>query len=411
MIGNHTQNIPFLNKTHIPLQAPMPQMYGNPTTTQSQQPKVEQPPELKLPRFLNYYADYSGCGHWRMIWPEQVLNAHMKAVVHGTTVMNLDPRYYAMVKSVRIQRQATKQQLEFVKHLREISKQNGMRLIYEIDDICFSEDIPEYNKYKPAFVNPEIRESAQAIMSMCDEITVTCDFMKDYYKSKTGNPNVTVIPNFMPKFWMGRFFDLTKNMNNLDKFKRKPRILYAGSGAHFDVDNRVKQKDDFEHVNNVIRKTANKYQWVFLGAFPLSLLDLVKEGKIEFHQWKRLYEYPEMVSSLDVNMLVAPLQDNIFNKSKSDLKYIEASAYGLPIACQDLCTYANAPIKFKTGDEMIDRIDETLKDISKYRSICKSARQYAETRWLETDKNIDCYLEMYNTPVGDPARTNLKRYN
>ena len=55
--------------------------------------KLEKPPETQLPRFLNYYADYSGCGHWRMIWPEQVMNAHNKAVVHGTTVMNVDPRY------------------------------------------------------------------------------------------------------------------------------------------------------------------------------------------------------------------------------------------------------------------------------------------------------------------------------
>ena len=27
-------------------------------------------PELNVPRFLNYYADYSGCGHWRMICNE-----------------------------------------------------------------------------------------------------------------------------------------------------------------------------------------------------------------------------------------------------------------------------------------------------------------------------------------------------
>ena len=110
-------------------------------------------------------------------------------------------------------------------------------------------------------------------------------------------------------------------------------------------------------------------------------------------------------------MMVAPLQDNIFNRSKSDLKYIEASAFGLPIACQDLCTYENAPIKFETGEEMIDRIDETLKDVDKYRSICKKGRQYAETRWLETDQNIDCYMEMYGTPYGDPSRKNLARYN
>ena len=385
---------------------------GSPKDISTEQPKKEdRPRELELPRFLSYYADYSGCGHWRLIWPEQVLNAQGKAVCHGTTVMNLDPRYYIHAKGVRIQRQATKHQLEFVKLLRNIASQNGMKIMYEIDDICFKEDIPDYNKYKPAFENPEIRESAQAIMNLCDEITVTCDFMKDYYKDKTGNKKVTVIPNFMPKFWLGHFYDLTKNMNNLDRFKKKPRILYAGSGAHFDVENRVGQRDDFYHVNNAIRSTVDKFQWVFLGAFPLPLLDLVRTGKVEFHQWKRLYEYGETISNLNVNMMVAPLQDNIFNRSKSDLKYIEACAFGLPIACQDMCTYKNADIKFKTGDEMIDRIVTTLKDVDRYKSICKKGRQYAETRWLELDQNVDCYMELYTTPYGSTQRKNLSRYN
>lgn len=398
-----SSNVPFSNNK-IPFVIPQ-------QNTQPPQSKIERPKELDLERYLNYYADYSGCGHWRMIWPEQVMNAHNKGVVHGTTVMNLDPRYYVAVKSVRLQRQATKQQLAFFNFLKDLSKQNGMKIIYEIDDICFKEDIPDYNKYKPAFENPEIRETAQKIMSECDEITVTCNFMRDYYKEKTGNQNVTVIPNFMPKFWLGNYYNLTKNMHSYDANKKKPRILYAGSGAHFDIENRVKQKDDFQHVNDVIRKTVDKYQWVFMGAFPLSLLDLVKAGKIEFHQWKRLYEYGESIEKLGVNMMVAPLTDNVFNKSKSDLKYIEACAFGLPIACQDLCTYENAPIKFKTGDEMIDRINETLKDVDRYRSICKKGRQYAETRWLETDQNIDCYTELYSTPYGDKSRKNLARYN
>jgi glycosyltransferase involved in cell wall biosynthesis len=347
-----------------------------------------------------------------MIWPEQVLNAHQKAVVHGTTVMNLDPRYYTMVKSVRIQRQATRQQLEFVRFLRDVSKQNGMKIIYEIDDICFKEDIPDYNKFKPAFDNPEIRESACAIMALCDEITVTCDFMKDYYKSKTGNKNVTVIPNFMPKFWLGNYYDGTEIMTSYDNNKKKPRILYTGSGAHFDVENRTgNYNDDFFHVNNVIRKTVDKFQWIFLGAFPLPLMDLVKSGKIEFHPWSKLYNYGQDIANIKANMMIAPLQDNNFNKAKSDLKYIEACAFGLPIACQDIVTYSNAPIKFKTGDEMIDRINETLKDHKQYKAISKRARQYAETRWLETDTNIDCYLELYSTPYGSSARKNITKYN
>lgn len=397
-------NLPFQQK-------PFQQTPFNNAQAQQQISKKPKPPEQELPRFLNYYADYSGCGHWRMIWPEQVMNAHNKAVVHGTTVMNVDPRYYVQAKGVRIQRQATPQQLEFVKFLRQLANKNNFRLIYEIDDICFAEDIPDYNKYKTAFTDPAIRKSAQEMMAMCDEITVTCPFMRDYYKEKTGNNNVTVIPNFMPKFWLDRFYDANRVMESYDRNKKKPRILYAGSGAHFDVDQRVKFKDDFHHVNDIIRKTVDKYQWVFLGAHPLPIIDLVRSGKVEFHPWKRLYEYGQGLYDLNVNMLVAPLQDNIFNRSKSDLKYIEASALGLPIACQDMCTYENAPIKFKTGDEMVDQIDRTLQDRKRYKAICKKARQYAETRWLEDDKNIDCYVELYQYGVGDPKRVNLSRYN
>src|SRR5687768_13535218 len=103
------------------------------------------PPEANLPRCLNYYADYSGCGFWRLIWPEFILNAYQKLVVHGSTFMIIDERYYGNVKSVRIQRQATEHQFRFVQFLKHVSEQNKMRIIYEIDDVIFHEDIPEYN--------------------------------------------------------------------------------------------------------------------------------------------------------------------------------------------------------------------------------------------------------------------------
>lgn len=399
-------NLPFQNSSP---KLPFNSINGNNIAQKNQ--KQAAPPEVGLPRFMNYYADYSGCGHWRMIWPEQVMNAHNKAVVHGTTVMNADPRYYTQTKAVRIQRQATPQQLEFVKFLRKLADANNFRLIYEIDDICFHEDIPDYNKYKTAFTDPKIRQSAQEMMEICDEITVTCPFMRDYYASKTNNKNVTVIPNFMPKFWIGGKSDINRTMESYEKNKRKPRILYAGSGAHFDVENRTKFRDDFEHVNDVIRRTVDKYQWVFLGAHPLPIRDLIQNGKIEFHPWKRLYEYGQGLYDLNVNMIVAPLQDSTFNRAKSDLKYIEACALGLPIACQDLCTYENAPIKFRTGDEMIDQIESTLRDRKRYKSLCKKASQYADTRWLEDDNNIDCYTELYQYGVNDPKRLNLSRYN
>ena len=384
---------------------------GNFLPPQQLQQEIPQPPEMNLKRVLQYYADYSGCGFWRMLWPEHLLNAHQKMTVHGSTVMNLDPNYFRGTQVVRIQRQATEHQLQFVKFLKDLSKQMGFRLIYEIDDLVFSEDIPDYNKFKPAFTDPKIRATAQEIMELCDEITVTCDFMKEYYMGKTSNKNITVIPNYIPKWWMGHFYNEKKISDNYDRYKNKPRILYAGSGAHFDVDNRVGQNDDFAHVNRIIAETRHKYQWVFLGAYPLPLGQFVQKGEMEYHPWEQLYSYPEKISKLNVNMMVAPLQDNNFNKSKSDLKFIEANCYGLPIACQDLCTYKDAPFRFTTGEQMIDIVDDVLSKKGRYMNISAKARKTAEGRWLENEDNINKYVELFNYPYGHPERKLLNAIN
>lgn len=372
------------------------------------------PPENNLPRALNFYADYSGCGFWRLIWPEHLLNSLQKLAITGGCVMALDPRFYVNVKCVRIQRQATANQFEFVKFLKQLSQELGFHMVYEVDDIIFHEDIPDYNKFKEAFVSPEIRNVSQQIMNMCDEVTVTCPFMRDYYTQKTGHPNVTVIPNCPPRWWLGNFYNEKDVAKNYDKHKKRPRILYPGSGAHFDVDRRVKGNDDFAHVNEMVIKTRDKFKWVFIAAYPYDVQPYIQSGEMEFHNWRGLYEYGRFISSLEVNAFVAPLQDNTFNKAKSDLKYLEAACFGLPAICQDLVTYQNAPYRFKTGEEMIAQLEKVLRDKDTYMKASRKARAFAETRFLENPENIGMYEELYKfkkgstNEQGEPNRKLLK---
>ena len=368
------------------------------------------PKEANMVRGLNYYADFSGCGYWRMIWPEQIVNAYQKAIIHGSTVMVSDEKYYTNVKCVRIQRQATPHQLKFVKYLKDLGQKKGFSLVYEIDDIVFYEDIPKYNKFRGAFEDPEIRKATTEMMAMADEITVTCDFMKDYYEEKTGNSNITVIPNYPPQFWLDKY-DESVVERGYNKRKRKPRVLYPGSGAHFDVDNVVNQQDDFGHVVDVVRKTVNKYQWVFVGAFPGKIRDLVRAGKVEFYPWLPLYDYPKLIQKIKPNVMVAPLANNTFNCAKSDLKFIEGCALGVPSICQDMCTYENAFLKFKTGDEMIDQIDHVMKDKGTYMKHVRRGREVIKDRWLENPDNYGKYAELYTLPYGDPKRKLINSIN
>jgi hypothetical protein len=364
-------------------------------------PPIEMP-EANLPRALNYYADYGGCGYWRMIWPEYLINGYNKGIISGMTQMILDMRFYGSLKAVRMQRQATDSQVAFVEELQKVKKQMGFRLIYEIDDIALRDDIPLYNRCRDAFTDQKIVDNIMKVMGSVDEITVTCKFMKDYYQDKTGNKNITILPNYAPKFWLDKYYDRKKIESNFDKNKKRPRILYAGSGTHIDVLNRTGGKDDFGHVVESIIKARKKFKFVFKGCYPVALKPFIDSGEMEFHEWSPLFELPKGLEALNCNAVYAPLVDNIFNKSKSNIKMIESGAIGLPGVFQDLCTYENAPFKFKNGDDLIDQLSVITKDFDSYIKHSTEARKYVETMWLED--HINEFEAVYFTEYGSKER-------
>lgn len=399
-----------------PFASPFPQPFTPAFNSIAQQPKAPEqmkPRELSLPRYVNYLADYSGCGFWRIIWPENLINSTGVGCSTSLTAMVFDPRWYTGVKCIKVQRQASSDQREFIKYLKSIQSQHGFKLIYEVDDVVFREDIPDYNKFKFAFDNDEIRNNCVEIINLCDEVTVTCDYMRKLYQERTGKKEITVIPNFVPYSWMGHQYNKNRIWNNYDKNKKKPRVLYTGSGAHYDVDHKNGGIDDFSHVLDVVRKTVDKYQWIFVGAFPPPLLPLVQSKKIEFHNWQSLADYPDFINNLNAQVMIAPLLDNSFNRSKSDIKFIEACVLGLPCLVQDMETYKDAPefLKFKTGDDLEQKLESVLKNKAQYYRNTELFRHIGSQRFLESKENIGCHLEALNTPYGSSERRYLKRWN
>jgi len=364
-------------------------------------PPIEMP-ESSLPRALNYYADYGGCGFWRMIWPEFALNQYQKACISGLTCMVMDIRFYQGIKAIRMQRQATPVQKEFITELKKASGQMGFRLIYEVDDIVFKDDIPDYNRCKDAFVDENIVKSILGIMEMMDEITVTCKYMKDYYINKTGNKKITVIPNYAPKFWLDRFYNKQRVIDLYEKNKKRPRILYAGSGTHIDVINRTGMNDDFAHVVQEIIKARKKFKFVWKGCYPLALKPYIDNGEMEYIDWSALPDYPQGIYDTNCNASFAPLQDNVFNKSKSNIKMIEAGAFGMPGAFQDICTYEGADVSFKNGSDLIQQLEYITSDFDRYMNLSDKGRKFAEGLWLED--HLDEYEALYFTEWGSEER-------
>ena len=400
-------NIPF---------APQGLPFGIPFTNKVNRHVFTEPPPIAMPgsnlkRAINYYADYGGCGLWRMVWPEHLMNAYQKAIISGMTSMVLDERFYHGIDAVRLQRQATPMQLKFVEFLKHHQRNHNFKIIYEIDDIIFKDDIPDFNRCKEAFDNVEILNSARDMMAMSDEISVTCEYMKNYYREHTGNKKITVIPNYPPKYWFAGLYNRDNIIKNYVKNEKRPRIGYCGSGTHIDVINKTNQVDDFGHVVEHIIASRKRFKWVFMGCFPLRCKPFIDSGEMEYHDWKMLLDYPEGIHALNVNATFAALQPNKFNRAKSNIKYLEAANLGLPCLCQDLETYAAAPseLRFTDGQDLIDKAATLFKDVNTYMKASDHVYEYSKTMYL--NDHLDEYTELYFTPYGNPERKALLTLN
>lgn len=391
-----------------------PNTYPN-TYVQSQLPRQSQPQmsqfkDNNTPVVMQYTADSSGCALYRMGFPQHLLNYTNGAKIFNASVMIREASFYTPISIVRIQRQAKDEQREFVNHLLKMRDLYKFKLHYEIDDIVFGEDIPEYNINRAEFLKPNIRANIEYIMDQCDEITVTCKFMRDYYRSKLHNKNVTIVPNFQPRMWFDRFYNQTEINQNFDVNKNKPRILYCGSAGHYDIHN-TGAKDDVSHIIDSILITMKDFQWVFMGAVPRQLESYVKSGNIEFHPFVNLMQYPKALHDLKVQAAIAPLADNNFNKAKSNIKWTEMCALGIPCVCQNLCTYEDAWWKFDTGDEMIDQLKDITGKAGHYKNLGAKLYREAQKNWLDNPENIGCYTDLFKYGYKSSERKYLNRFN
>jgi hypothetical protein len=126
-------------------------------------------------------------------------------------------------------------------------------------------------------------------------------------------------------------------------------------------------------------------------------------------------DYPKFIASLNPQLLLAPLKDIPFNRSKSDIKYIEGACLGIPCMVQDMVTYEDAPdfLKFTDSTDLEQKVETILnyKNRSKYYKLVPELRKLGESRFLERPENIGAFLEPLNTAWGDPSRRFMKYWN
>ena len=301
-----------------------------------------------------------------------------------------DIEWYKPFTFVQFQRSATEQHYQLVKHFKNVVQKRHPTIpcVYEIDDMLF--DIPKWN-YASLYYN-QAEELIKNIMRECDGMITSTAKLKEFYSPYCNK--ISVIPNHLPKFIWGDIYPAHDYCDDRNKVK----ILWGGSQNHFAMKQVVGEQNaggDFgKGLLDFIRKTIDKYEWHLCGALPEELANI--KGKINFHPWADVFNYPHLLKTIEPDICIAPLEDIKFNHGKSNIKCLEYVACGAVGVYSDVTPYKFMTLKAKTDEEMIAHIEQLAEDRDYRAKIFKKDYQRVKPQlWWEENNNIRKYINTY----------------
>ena len=361
--------------------------------------------------------DFSGCSNVRLRFNQYYLTSiHEKLGIHfvNTPIPCTDTNWLSLTKAFICQRFVNEQDYQMIKMLKEHQPKFGYKLIYELDDIIWmhnNENVPDYNmaSFNFAKTAPAIQATLQKILPLFDQIVASTDYLAKAFREDFNLPNVTVIKNVVPSFLWG-----SDTKAPLTSDLVKPHIGYTGAPQHYRNPIPLGVSPEYplgvtamtgdwtnEWVNFIKDNVKNdKIDFTIHSTIPYFFEDIA--DKIRHAPWVDTVNYPQLVKKNNYDIIIAPLQDNMFNKCKSDLRFIEGCIAGSVVMATDFkdgpYEYVHPLCKCKpdiTQEELNKKLQMICqKDV--YNSILKYQYDYLEKsgRRLESNKHINEWLSM-----------------
>lgn len=269
----------------------------------------------------------------------------------------------------------------------------GTKIVMDLDDALWEilPDNPAYDVYKKG--SPTIA----TLSCMCDAVdymTTTNTYLKNVIcnNTKKRDKQVKVFPNYI---------DL-ELYNHISPFKDELNItlLHHGSSTHYiDLENREFQKGidrimkeypnvNIQTVGSFVQGFRNKYGNRYSNGF----------GHVDIYHWIK-DKFPEFMDRTDI--LIVPLEDSIYTRCKSSIKYIETSSAKIPGVYQDIRQYAEIiedgknGFLAKTEDEWYEKIKKLIDDKELRKNIGEEAYKTTKENWT-INQHVEDYAKFFS---------------
>lgn len=283
------------------------------------------------------------------------------------------------------------------------AKNLGIPVAYDVDDLIINP------KYVPLYLNNlgiinnldisfdvhfNFASKYYAVATKCDVFITTNNFLGDILK-RDFQKDVYIIPNF-----------LNREQEHHSEIIRKNKTKSSGSFMLGYFSGSPSHKEDFNLITSDIRNFLKKYKD--------SLLKIV--GHIDIPEALREFEdriiqvpfvsYEELqyeIGVVDVNLV--PLQQNLFNNCKSELKYFEAGIVNVVSCCSPTYVFKKIVKDGENGflcreGEWFAKLDYIHQNRDKISKIIKNACKTSSDMY-SVDSQTEKITRVYDSILGD----------
>lgn len=258
-----------------------------------------------------------------------VVRAHINRLCAESDVVIWQPVYYPHT-------------LDFFNEMRQ---RHGKLTIVETDD-CLT-DVPHWNEAFHAFgPNSHNRAIALDCMMAADAVIVSTPYLKDTYAPF--NSNIHVVENSLDFKGDSSFVGWDKAT---PKKHRGTRIGWIGGRSHF---------DDLMLVMPALKEVLTEYPDVRLTLVNSAVKESCDASGVQYplaglknvliaDRSAPINSYARFAAHFGFDIGIAPLVDCVFNRCKSNLRWLEYSAQGIPTVATDISHFSQTIKDGKDG--------------------------------------------------------------
>lgn len=242
--------------------------------------------------------------------------------------------------------------------------------VYEMAD-----DLNALQSWNPIYFfykNKENLALVYRLASCCDTLQVTVPELKRLYGHL--NEHCEVLPNQILRVPSER------------TLKESDELVIGWGGSHGHLEDLA---EIAEPLSNWIMAQPNVVLHLMCSDPIWKLFDSLPEDKKRRSLPGSIEDYYNFLAKINIG--IAPLKDTAFNRSRSDVKFLEYAVSGVVPAMSRLEPYLHSIRDGETGflyenpSELIDILNRLLGDVSLLQKVARAARQYVIRERLQLE--------------------------